>query len=276
MKKDNLVVIAGMPRAGTTYMYQTLKDHPMVFMPKIKEINFFSFNFNKGHKWYESLFSEANDNQIYFDISPQYFLHDDFFENVKNFNPNQKVILFLREPNEWIISFYRQVVRNRSFQDITYEMFISSHDIHFEGKKQTVCLKELDYISKVDEFIRRFKNNLLIINFDYFKANKVDVLQSIERFSRLNNYFTQENVDGKKVNSSNRDNNKLVAYLSTISLLRKIAFILLPMPLIDYIRNKYIIGSEKDEIIEDDSYPIYDSDKIFKKAFFEKKEIIFC
>lgn len=276
MDKDKLIIIAGMPRAGTTYMYQTLQSHPMIFMPKIKEINYFSFNFDKDESWYEELFVEAKSEQIYFDISPQYFLHDNFLENVKKFNNNQKVILFLRDSNQWLISFYRQIVRNRAFHGITFENFIKSYEMKFEGKKQVLNLENFDFIKRIELFKETFKGNLMLINFDYFESEKVAVMQEIEKFCNLENYFNEKNITNEKINSANRDNNRFVAFLSTISILRSSAFKILPESWINYIRDNYIIGVEKEEKIEDDSRPIYGPNNIFKETYFKNEEIIYC
>ena len=44
IKKPN-VLVAGFPRSGSTFLYHLLTQHPEIYIPKIKEINYF----NKDH-----------------------------------------------------------------------------------------------------------------------------------------------------------------------------------------------------------------------------------
>jgi hypothetical protein len=48
-------------KAGTTSLYHYLRDHPQVFMPETKEVNFFNphRNWRRGLSWYEAQFDAA-------------------------------------------------------------------------------------------------------------------------------------------------------------------------------------------------------------------------
>jgi hypothetical protein len=56
----NFLVIGAM-KAGTTSLYHYLRDHPQVFMPDTKEVNFFNplRNWRRGVSWYEEQFRAA-------------------------------------------------------------------------------------------------------------------------------------------------------------------------------------------------------------------------
>ncbi len=56
----NFLVIGAM-KAGTTSLYHYLRDHPQVFMPETKEVNFFNplRNWRRGVGWYADQFSAA-------------------------------------------------------------------------------------------------------------------------------------------------------------------------------------------------------------------------
>ena len=56
----NFLVIGAM-KAGTTSLYHYLRDHPQVFMPDTKEVNFFNplRNWRHGVSWYEEQFRAA-------------------------------------------------------------------------------------------------------------------------------------------------------------------------------------------------------------------------
>lgn len=54
-------LVIGAMKAGTTSLYHYLRDHPQVFMPEIKEVNFFNprRNWHRGLTWYEEQFRSA-------------------------------------------------------------------------------------------------------------------------------------------------------------------------------------------------------------------------
>ena len=54
-------LVIGAMKAGTTSLYHYLRDHPQVFMPETKEVNFFNprRNWHRGMTWYEEQFSAA-------------------------------------------------------------------------------------------------------------------------------------------------------------------------------------------------------------------------
>ncbi|NOR59006.1 MAG: hypothetical protein GQ474_10840 [Sulfurimonas sp.] len=264
MNKENLIIIAGMPRSGTSYLYKALDDHPEIYMPIIKETNYFIYNNNKGIDWFDSLYNNASPSQKMFDISPFYFLDNEFFSHVKKFNKEQKVILLLRDPNEWIKSAYKQI-KKQSYKVESFEEFLNGHSIKFEDKEYKIDFKTFDYIGVVERFRKEFKENLLLLDFDEFEKDKLKVLQKIEVFINVAPFFNQTNISEEKVNAGDVNNNKLIAYLSTIGVLRDIAFKVSPNWLVHFIRNKYILG---EAVKKSDSLPnIYKEENIFKKYF---------
>lgn len=75
------VIVAGFPKSGSTFLYHLLKQHPDIYIPKIKEVNYF----NKDHffiaepeilnpryfkplKWYYSFFKSDKKVKIDFSI----------------------------------------------------------------------------------------------------------------------------------------------------------------------------------------------------------------
>ncbi|MEW5833253.1 MAG: sulfotransferase [Campylobacterota bacterium] len=274
MHKDHLVIIAGMPRAGTTYMYKTLALHPDMYMPEIKETNYFSYNHTKGEEWFEKIYQKAQNEQKYFDVSPFYFLDPNAIERIKSFNSNQKVILLLRNPNDWIKSFYKQIL-TQSYSIGTFETFAKKYEIKFESSILSIDFKNFDFIVKVEQFKQAFSGNLMLIDFTHFENNKLNVLQEIEKFIGVTSFFNDGNVIQEKINAGNRKNNKFITYLSTLSILRTIAFTCLPKSFIHYIRNKYILG--KPNITEELPLPdIYPQKNIFLESYFQKSGIVYC
>src|ERR671923_54757 len=52
-------LLIGAMKSGTTTLYHYLARHPDVFMPALKEPNFFNDHWHRGIGWYERLFAPA-------------------------------------------------------------------------------------------------------------------------------------------------------------------------------------------------------------------------
>ena len=70
MKLD--FVVPGFSKCGTTTLCSLLSEHPDIFIPGIKEPNFFVKWYAKGWDWYEGLFDEASEHQLCGDGSTGY------------------------------------------------------------------------------------------------------------------------------------------------------------------------------------------------------------
>ena len=266
-KMKKMVIVAGMPRAGSTWLYYNLIKHPQVAMPKFKETFFFGSNFKRGFDWYYSLFDDQDIvNKVAFDISPNYYCDSDFFDNVSQFDVDHKMVLVLREPAEWLASLYSQL---KSFTPNmpSLEDYLESCRIDFDGGNYTIHLNDFDFSGVVEKFINCYKGKILLINFDEIKNNPVRVLNEIEKFSEIGTYFNSTTAYVKPVNVSIPKFN-IIAYLGTKHLIRKYVRAYVPEPirnkLIDYV---YKIGKETDTRNMPDKLEL---EKKFKPLYVEK------
>ena len=125
--KPNFYVV-GAPKCGTTSLYRYLSEHPQIFLPKKKELHFFSRpeldRYSKGtgdrqvlqslprqlHE-YESFYNGVSASEIAIgDISPSYFVHLGAAARIKSYNNEAKVIVCLRNPIDKAFSQYMHQV----------------------------------------------------------------------------------------------------------------------------------------------------------------------
>jgi Sulfotransferase family len=66
----------GAQRAGTTWVYNCLVEHPEVFMTKKKELHFFYVNYGCGLAWYESQFTDAAGAKARGEMTPDYMYYE--------------------------------------------------------------------------------------------------------------------------------------------------------------------------------------------------------
>lgn len=114
--KPNLFII-GAPKAGTTLLYNRLKDHPDIFFPKQKELNFFTKDELLEKSYYKDFkitsfdsylnaFKKAAKYKYKVDGSVSYFASYEAIRQINIFNNKAKFIIILRDPIDRAFSHY--------------------------------------------------------------------------------------------------------------------------------------------------------------------------
>lgn len=104
-------LIVGAQKAGTTSLYNVLKQHPAVLPARKKEIHYFSQFYRKGLPWYLEHFPLREDHQLSGEASPFYLFHPQSARRIAETYPDIKIIILLRDPVERAISHYHQQYR---------------------------------------------------------------------------------------------------------------------------------------------------------------------
>lgn len=104
-------IVIGAMKAGTTTLFRHLQSHPQIFMPELKEPDFFvtTKNWSKGFDWYASLFAGAPSQALTAEASTNYSKRASFPEvapRIRKYIPEVKIIYVLRDPLERIRSQY--------------------------------------------------------------------------------------------------------------------------------------------------------------------------
>jgi hypothetical protein len=218
-----LFVVPGMPRAGTTFLYHNLQKHPQIFLPFRKEIDFFNEIYRfRGIAWFHSLYKDIKPGQIAGDLSPACWFEPNTIDYIKQYDPNVKVILSLRDPAENAYSLYIQKLTSNydipPFPEFlvngyTSKMTKRGEGVHFVFSSQ-------DYIEKIEDYKKAFGKNLLIYDFRFFRKDNLAAIKIIEDFLGLEPHFNKDNFDPQRINESYRRNIKIIDYLLTLEWLR--------------------------------------------------------
>ena len=127
-------LVLGAARAGTTALYSYLRQHPQVFMPKDKELNFFAFENQKlnyrgpGADYvnksvetladYRAYFRDSPENAICGEASPLYLFAPQAPARIRHHLPDVRMIVILRNPVEQAFSHFmyatKQCVENEA------------------------------------------------------------------------------------------------------------------------------------------------------------------
>jgi len=111
--------IVGAARAGTTSLYFNLRKQPGIFIPALKELNFFASvdmdGLKQRHPWmriprteaeYLRWFDGGTTANLRGDVSPSYLYDSEAPRRIKHSIPNAKIIAILRQPIERAFSHY--------------------------------------------------------------------------------------------------------------------------------------------------------------------------
>ena len=134
MRLPNLI-IAGVPKAGSTSLYYWLAAHPEVYSASCKETFYFidrdssllrpEANYNlHGLERYESFFPDCpEDIKIVLEATPHYIYQQTALNFFANCNPQPHVVFLLRKPSQRIFSSFSFVQNNLALLDskLTFE-----------------------------------------------------------------------------------------------------------------------------------------------------------
>ncbi|CAN5530931.1 sulfotransferase [soil metagenome] len=94
--------LVGAPKCGTTSIYTWLKDHHEVFMPATKEPHFFAdqreYRVISNLDDYLAMYKGAGASKAIGEGSTTYLHTPGALENVREFDPNAKIIIAVRDP----------------------------------------------------------------------------------------------------------------------------------------------------------------------------------
>lgn len=112
--KPNLFIVGAM-KCGTTAWVEYLSTHPDIFFSKLKEPHHFTTDSNwdgqvTNRNDYLKLFDSSGSAKIVGEASATYLFSKTAARNIHAFNPNAKIIIFLRNQEEYLPSRHNQLL----------------------------------------------------------------------------------------------------------------------------------------------------------------------
>jgi len=99
----NLFVI-GVRKAGTSWLYYLLDQHPEIFMSRVKELYFFGAHYPEGVDEYHRHFPFEQDYTYFGEATVSYFRRADVAREIEAYSPDAKVLAIVRDPVERLLS----------------------------------------------------------------------------------------------------------------------------------------------------------------------------
>jgi len=217
-KKIPNLFIVGSPRCGTTSLFNNLKQHKDIFIPRIKEPRFFDshvfYDYKKDYpiksvkKYLELFKTDKLDKKYFLDCSIFALYSKKSINNILKISPEAKFIVIMRDPVDASISMHKQRLgyTDLKMRELSEDFIKCWRMIKFRKKKmlypvncRNKILFRYDLLYSYERYIPYLiskikKKNLFIIFYDdYFTFNELFYNKLFKflkiRNIKINNHF---------------------------------------------------------------------------------------
>tara|TARA_B100001250_G_scaffold236480_1_gene203113 strand:- start:103 stop:1005 length:903 start_codon:yes stop_codon:yes gene_type:complete len=219
-------IISGFPKCGTTSLHYYLAEHPEIFMPKQKELHFFTNKIlskqiaGKGDKIalkthvrnfkeYSKFFSTEKNYKSVGETSPSYINYPELFNEIKNTLSNPKIIVLVRDPIKRAYSNYLHLVREGR------EQLSFAEALAQEDKRKKLQFSDFWYYkfnSSYYEKLAKAKeifSEVLILTQEELMLNPEETIKKTYRFLEVNSEFLPTLLN-KKYNPGGSYSNNII------------------------------------------------------------------
>lgn len=206
-------LIIGAQKAGTTSLYNCLKQHPDVLPARKKEIHYFSQFYRKGLPWYLEHFPLRQDRQLSGEASPFYLFHPQSARRIAETYPHIKIIILLRDPVERAISHYHQQYRRgheklsmlEAFQqepkriNKAWEKLLRDEQTSASKLQQCSYLKRGEYLPQLLRYEACFpKQQIYLLESRHFFEQPETSLGKLFQFLHISQHFMPQDLWPRK------------------------------------------------------------------------------
>lgn len=182
----------GVQKAGTTTLYEILKQHPDIFLPrKVKETKFFVYDekFARGTQWYANeFFSEWKNQKAVGEVDPAMMYEEKSAQRIfDSLGKDVKLIFIFRNPVARAYSHY-QMSRQKGFEELSFDEAIAMENQRLksdpEKKFNFSYFSRGFYSQQVERFLKLFpqENFLFLVFEDDFIKNRKTTFDKIQDF----------------------------------------------------------------------------------------------
>ncbi len=265
----------GVPKAGTSWLYYCLKEHPQICVSEPKELDFFNknhgfhqpakpWNFQKGISWYLNHFDHCPKDKIKGEFSTRYFFEKDASLLIKQFFPQIKVIICLRNPAERAYSHYWHIKSKTETKEL-FQSFEEALAKEPEFKNLGLYGQHLKNCFEIFP-----KENILVLIYEDIVKNPLLFVQGVYQFLRVNAAFSPKfakrkaNVSSMRLSGINKLRRKTYELLSRsavgMTLIKTIKVLGLNRKSVEFLVNKLQKMPEMNKKTRQDLREFYEED----------------
>jgi len=195
--RPNFIGIGAM-KAASSWLYNSLVEHPEIGCPKIKELHFFNndANYKKGIDFYKSKFPEA---KIIGELSPSYLFDSRSPARIAEHFPDVKLFVCFRDPAQRAWSHYQYSLQQKGRLS-AYKSFSDAY------KKDT----SLSGLGRYGEQLQRYRkyfdeDQLHVVFYEDIKQEPYETVRGLYRFIGVENKeFSPSTLTGRRNQTGDR------------------------------------------------------------------------
>jgi len=201
----NFLIIGG-HKCGTTSLYEHLRPHPQVFMPRLKEPSFFTFegqnldaypnikrNVVTRFEEYAALFADADGKIAVGEASPMYLKCSASAPRIKGWLPNVRLIAILRNPVDRAYSHFQMEFRNGTVKSADFMQAMQEFETLPDGLRYQRYIHDGQYFTLLKPYFDLFgAENILVLLFDKMRSDPTGLMRSVYQFLRVEPDFTPD------------------------------------------------------------------------------------
>jgi Sulfotransferase domain len=171
-------IVIGAMKAGTTSLYHYLRHHEQIFMPRVKELDFFvaDHNWTRGLDWYRRQFADAGDAVARGEASTLYTKypeHRGVPRRIATVLPDVRLIYVVRDPLVRLRSHYQHRVMTGAETDPP-EVALFSNPVYLDCSRYAMQLEQY-----LDHFSRQ---QILLVTSEALRTDRRATVQGVYRF----------------------------------------------------------------------------------------------
>ena len=179
-KRPNTFVV-GAPKCGTTALCTYLSQHPNVFMSEPKEPHYFvgeempgkARAFAKEERYARVFSAVQSEHKVVAEGAVWYLYSQTALRNIRDFNPDARIVVMVRRPDEMVYSMHNMAVVNFSEDILDFDM---AWKTALAGNKRSSWSSRCDERSKLDYHRIAFFSEQLERVYNYFPKDQVKVV----------------------------------------------------------------------------------------------------
>jgi hypothetical protein len=175
------LVIAGVPKAGTTSLFEYLAQHPDVHPSRVRQTAFFKQPSGDLQDYLDQ-FRGASDGQWLLESTPGYLARGrPVAERIHDLLPGARVVVSLRDPADRVVSHYRMKARAGVLGDPppTLREFVAAADTAGDPWGAANAVRAGDYARHLGEWFDVFGEALRVQFLDDLVADPRHVLRDL-------------------------------------------------------------------------------------------------
>lgn len=194
-------LIIGAAKAGTTSLYHYLRPHPHVFMPPVKELDFFvaEGNWRRGLGWYRKQFEGAGPLAIAIgEASTRYTIYPSLRgvpHRIAMHVPDVRLIYIMRDPIERIRSHYQHRVAAGTERAPIQQAIL-------QNPNYMDCSR---YATQIEQYLEFFpRERLLLVTSDQLLHSRRSTIRLVYEFLGIDSDFVPQTIGREFYKSEDR------------------------------------------------------------------------